>query len=847
MALATGVQLGPYQIIEPIGAGGMGEVYRARDSRLGREVAIKVCHGDFSARFEREAQAIAQLNHPHICTLHDVGSNYLVMELVEGETLAARLKRGAMPLDQVIRYGAQIADAIASAHAKGIVHRDLKPGNVMSTKSGVKVLDFGLAKTACDDTRTLSTVAVGTPAYMAPEQRGGGEADARTDIYAIGLLLAEMATGKRGAPVLLPPAFRHVVERCLEEDPELRWQSARDLKAELEWAGESERSAKAAAPHWRARWAPAMAALGLIGIGAIGLVSLHRQPAAAPLASQFDLELALSQDDVGVGINTMPMPSPDGRSVLILGSNGHGGRMLWLRAIDSSAVRPLPGTEGAAGAIFWSPDGRWIGFYTGGKLKKISPDGGAPQTIATLPAAQEATWGAKGDIVFRPSNRDALYRIAESGGPVTQVTRLDASRTENSHRHPRFLPDGRRFLFTARCGQRENNSLFAGSLDTGKVKWLMPVDSQARYVPAKGGGGTGRLIYYLEGALVSRPFDLDREAVSGEPAPLFQGVAYSAASVTAYFSISDDGRVAVIRSGAGSQEQLQWFDRKGEAAGTLGPRWDVLQPRISPDGSRVAVTAPDPQTGNRDLFVIEVARGNVSRLTTHVANDWYPVWSPDGKQILFGSDREGGTDNSSFLKESLEPSAVETRFPGQAPTDWSRDGRWIVFGTSDLAIAPAAPGGKPITYLATPFQEGTGRFSPNGRWLAYTSNESGELNVYVRPFSGGPAPAEGKIQISTGGGDFPVWRRDGKELYYMDGGGAIFAVDTQALEQNRTAPHATRLFRACPGSSVRPLPVQEASYGQPYDTFDGSRFLITCGAEAPGRYTVLLNWPLGKS
>jgi len=424
---------------------------------------------------------------------------------------------------------------------------------------------------------------------------------------------------------------------------------------------------------------------------------------------------------------------------------------------------------------------------------------------------------------------------------------LDSARTENSHRYQRFLPDGRRFLFTARCGQRENNALYLASLDTGQAKRLMPINSKAHYIPPRE-GGPGVLIYYLEGSLVSRVLDLAREEVSGEPVPVYEGVAYNSTSLAAFFSISDDGRVAVIRPAGANQTLLTWHSRTGDLAGTLGPRGTYNQPRISPDGARVVVSSPDPQTGNRDLFVIEVARGTFSRLTTHVANDWYPVWSPDGKQLLFGSDRDGGTRNLTYLKRSLEPGAEESRFPGEQPVDWSRDGRWISFFSesgrnTDLWIAPALPDGKPFPYLATPFRESTARFSPDTRLVAYTSNETGQFEVYVRPFTGGPAPPEGKIQISTGGGDFPVWKKEGGELYFMAGDSTLFAVNTQDFARSPAVPHPSRLFRACEGTMVQPFPLRDASYDPPYDTLAGKRFLINCAAEAPGRFTVLLNWP----
>jgi Tol biopolymer transport system component len=381
-------------------------------------------------------------------------------------------------------------------------------------------------------------------------------------------------------------------------------------------------------------------------------------------------------------------------------------------------------------------------------------------------------------------------------------------------------------------------------LDTGKVKRLMPIDSNASYLPPKG-DRPGALVYYRDGGLVARRFDPEREEVSGDPAPVLDGVAYIRTALLAAFRFSADGRVAVIGVSGAGDTQLTWHERSGQQTGTLGPRGDYLQPRISPDGTRVAVMQPDPQTGNRDVFVLEIARGVRSRLTTNVANDWFPVWSPNGKQILFGSDREGGTEILTYLKQSLDPGAAESRFPGGWPIDWSRDGRWISFGTRDISVTPAAPDGKPFVYLATPFAEETARFSPDGKWLAYTSNESGRFEVYVRPFTGGPAPAEGKIQISNGGGDFPVWNPEGKELYFMDADATVYAANTEELGHSSQPPKIIKLFRACEGRRAIQPPVSNQSYAYAYDTHDGKRFLVNCRVELPGQVTVLLNWPLG--
>lgn len=475
VSVSPGTRLGPYRVEGLLGAGGMGQVFRATDTRLDRAVAIKVVNEQFSHRFEREARAISGFNHPHICTLYDVGPTYLVMELVEGENLASRLKRGPLPIDLVLRYGIETADALAAAHDRGVIHRDLKPGNLMVTKSGIKVLDFGVARIIHGDTTLTATGLIqGTPAYMAPEQLEGKPGDGRTDIYALGLVLYEMSTGTRlrqgEKPMLdkLPERFAHVIDRCLETEPEDRWQSARDVKAELRWAG-AKRPASPRNPV-PARWIWLTVPLVCAGLVAAGAAISNRRSVRAP---QPAARFVLSFDQQTPDTFRVPVPSPDGRSFVFSASSGDSPEALWLRPLDSVEARRLTGTDGAT-SPFWSPDGRWIGFFADGKLKKISPSGGPPFTIAALRQFREgATWGANGDIIFSPDHRAPLYRIHESGGSPRQITTLDRSRTENSHRAPTFLPDGRRFLFTARCNLREYNALYLGSLDSPDVRRLM--------------------------------------------------------------------------------------------------------------------------------------------------------------------------------------------------------------------------------------------------------------------------------------------------------------------------------------------------------------------------------------
>ena len=600
---AAGTQFGPYRIESTLGAGGMGQVYRALDTRLHRFVALKIAHEAFDERFEREARAIAQLNHPHICTLYDVGPNYLVMEVVEGQTLAALLARGALPLDIVLRYGAQMADALAAAHAKGIVHRDLKPGNVMLTKSGVKVLDFGLAKTETDQTVTQTQGLLGTPAYMAPEQREGRAADARTDIYALGLVLREMATGKKSEDLQgLPAQFVHVVRRCLETDPAERWQTAIDVKKELEWTAASVSAAPAAARQSSSRLAWGVAALSSVAAIAAGALYFSRE--SAPIVPPTQFTLVLDKEISGYDLGTLPVPSPTGDLLAFSGVGSDGGTALWVRELQSLEARRLSGTNGAS-RIAWSPDGKWIAFFADGKLKKVSPYGGPPQTIGTVDGFQDAAWGSGGDIIFRPSNRMPLFSIHESGGPVQPLTTLNASLTENSHRFPEFLPGGRSFWFVSRCGERANNALYIGSLDSPEVTRVMPAQARVSYVAA-GAGRPEMLVYCQDSVLLAQRFSLADRRLIGEATTLVGQMGYSAPSIEARFRVSADGRVVVAQNEDPSRARLIWMDRRGEEVGVLAAQGEYVQPRISPQGDLVAFQFPDPQTGNRDLWFAEI-------------------------------------------------------------------------------------------------------------------------------------------------------------------------------------------------------------------------------------------------
>jgi Tol biopolymer transport system component len=774
-----GVQLGPYQIEAPIGAGGMGSVYRALDTRLGRKVAIKICAQEFSGRFEREARAISSLNHPHICTLYDVGPNYLVMELVEGETLAARLQKGRLPMAVVLRDAAEIADALAAAHALGIIHRDLKPQNIMTTKSGVKVLDFGLAKSPQDETLTATRVVMGTPAYMAPEQGEGKPCDARSDIYAMGLVLYEMATGKRlpqGQPPLmegLPPQFAHVIERCLAGEPENRWQSASDVKRELEWAGKTAATTQVTTqatesriglPRWT--WGVAVGVL-VLGLGLGWTVAHLRQPVAG--TRTFDQPLVRLDVDLGPGVSFGSVAgadtilSPDGSRLVYVSQS-----RLFTRRLDQAKTTELAGTEGAF-EPFFSPDGQWVAFFAQGKLKKVSMAGGAAITLCDASNMRGGSWGEDGNIIAALSTNTALSRIPAAGGPATPVTAL--AQGEVTHRWPQILPGGKAVLFTAHNGAVEFNgaNIEVMSLGDHRRKTLVRGGTYGRYLPS------GYLVYVNRGTLFAVPFDLERLEVRGTPAPLLEAVAYSRDTGSAQFDFSgapSGPGTLVYRSGGASGGELvtvQWLDAAGKTQPLLSKPGLYSNPRLSPDGQRLALAVADGS--NQDIWIYEWQRDTPTRLTFGGGISIGPTWSPDGRYIAFQA--AGGmfwarADGAGKLQPLTQSKSVQ--FPGS----FTADGKRLAFfeanpGTAfDLWTMPlenegaGLRAGKPEVFLQTTADERYASFSPDGRWLAYASNESGAFHVYVRAFP----DKGGKWQISDSGGVQPEWSRNGRELFF---------------------------------------------------------------------------------
>ncbi len=874
MPLSIGRRLGPYEVLAPLGAGGMGEVYRARDTRLGREVAVKVlpehlsAHPEVRARFEREAKTISSLNHPHICALYDVGHDegvdYLVMELVEGETLAERLKRGRLPAEQVLRLGAEIADALDRAHRSGIVHRDLKPGNIMLAKAGVKLLDFGLARAALSAaasvdlsstptlTRPLTTegTIVGTFQYMAPEQLEGKEVDARADIWALGAVLYEMATGKKAfegasqasligaimnkepAPVSSltpePPGLDRVVSRCLAKDPDERWQTARDVGHELRWiAGQTSQSGAPAvvAPRRRPREPLAWAIAGVAGIAALstGIVDLER-PAVEPSTLRFSLAVA------GAKSIEWPRISPDGRTLAFQAADSTGKIMIWVRPLNSLTAVPLPETEGA-GRPFWSPDSRFLGFFMGNQLKKVPVAGGPPQLICDVRGGADGSWGSRGVIVFDGAQGDSIRQVSAEGGEASAATTLARARGDLYHAWPCFLPDGRHFLYLAFGKSREDTRLEAGSLGSPKTVDLGRVQTRVDYAPE------GYVLFASEGTLMARPFDARALRFTGEPFPVAERVR-CAPGDRANLSVSRTGILAFMPGVAAANRELVWVDRTGKTLSTVGVHAAYNDPALSPDGTRLAYSVTDPESGNDDIWVRDLKRDVASKLTFDPGNEIWPAWSPDGSRIAYASDARGPF----ALVQRLASGAggVDTLYHSlgsSGPSDWSRDGRWLTFmnfdaGHADLWALSLSGDHRAQPLLKSQFTTRDPVLSPDGKWLAYFSNESGHMEVYVQPF---PGPG-GKWQISTNGGVEPRWRGDGKELYYLTPDNELMAVPVSA-GATFEAGIPVKLFEHAlppgPGTRNRYVP-----------TADGKRFLLVAPVESPAAetFTVVLDW-----
>ena len=876
----------------------MGEVYKARDTRLDRTVAIKILSAQFATdadrrqRFEREARAVAALNHPHICDLHDVGEhhslNFLVMEYLDGQTLADRLVRGPLPLPEVLRHAVEIADALDHAHRRGLIHRDLKPGNVMLTKDGAKLVDFGLSKLQSHPTvLALSTISpggvpltaegavLGTFPYMAPEQLEGREADARSDIFAFGAMVYEMATGRRAfdgstaatviaailhsdpPPVsavqpLTPQAFDHLVSRCLAKDPDDRWQTARDLMLELKWIAGSkanEPAAPASGPfrkRERIAWVASSLVFLLLVIGSgIGISYLWRASSDEPV-QRLSLLPPLNVRPAGLGAGGGATISPDGRRLAFVATGADGKKVVWVRALDLLDAQPLPATEGAT-YPFWSPDSQFIGFFAQGKLKRIAAAGGQSQTISDALQPRGGTWSEEGVIVFLANAGERWYRVAAAGGAAAPMT-IDAPNTESYW--PFFLPDGRHFLF---FGRPEKPGIYVASLDSNSATLILAEHVGVAYAqPGYLLTLAGLARNSEDRTLVAMPFDTTRLQITGPPSVVAEHVAYETLFAKAAFSSSQNGRV-VYQTEYVPDTQLIWFDREGKRLGNLGGSNGYRKPSISPDGKTVAVERPDPETEGTDIWLLETTRGVASRLTVDPAPDWSPVWSPDGSRVVFTSPRESLPPNL-YQQDSRGAGPGEFLLRGTRvvhPRDWSSDGRFLVYDALDpktqwdmsiLPMEPATAGTnrKAVPFLQTDFNEYSGQFSADGRLMAYMSDETGTFEVYVAPF-----PAAGnwwRKRISNNGGSQPRWRRDGKEIFYIAPDGTLMAVTVTAENAFESGAPRTLFKTRIAGvdSLIRNLNMTNYAV-----TGDGQRFLITSTIvdNPASSMTVLSNWP----
>jgi eukaryotic-like serine/threonine-protein kinase len=876
MSLAAGTKLDHYEILSALGAGGMGEVYRARDTKLGRDIAFKVLPDVFSAdadrlvRFQREAQLLASLNHPNIAQIYGIvesaGTRAIVMELVEGETLQFRLKRGPLPLDEALSIARQIAEALEAAHDRGIIHRDLKPGNIMTDADGkVKVLDFGLAKamepssadvnmshspTMISAAQTQGNVLIGTAPYMSPEQARGHAAGERSDIWAFGCVLYEMLTGQQAFtgdtltdliagivridpdwnafPASVPQGIRSLVKRCLEKDRRRRYHAIGDVRIDLEQISSSSTVAPERKSRERMAWAVA-AFLGLATATTLIAAFYLRPKPERGMASRFTVELADEANPIaGAPASPFPAISPDGRQIVYVAQSG-GEARLWLRPIGSLVSQAIPGTDGVGlGSFpFWSPDSRFIGFFAGGKLKKVAAAGGPPQVLCDVSGGTLGTWNKDDVILFSASN--SIYRVAASGGLSTAIK--SPNKSVAGVAMPYFLPDGRHFLYLAAGSNTENRKVEVqvGSLDSNDEKPLFPVFSRVLYADP------GYLLFVKDGTLMAQPFNARNLTVIGDMFPIAEKIGYNPVNGHAAIGVSEDGTLIYRTTNVTVATELTWFDRSGKKTGTVPVTGIFQRPYLSPDEKHLVVEKKDGNTS--DIWLIDLARGTNSRFTFDPADDTYPAFSPDGSQVVFTSNRGGkfglyvksasGVGNEELIRsEATSDMAV---------TDWSRDGKTLTYGFTalnanyDSWILPLTGDRKPYPLLTEKFNDFRVRFSPDGKWILYASNETGRTEIYVQTFP----PSGGKWQVSVAGGNYGYWKSDGREIIFDAPNGKMMAVDVKLGKTFEAGvPHV--LFDI-PGT---------ISGGRFVVSSDAQRFLLPFVPQSNERPTItaVLNW-----
>jgi serine/threonine protein kinase/Tol biopolymer transport system component len=901
MALEAGTRLGPYEVLSGIGAGGMGEVYRAKDTRLERTVAIKVLNSaliaspELKARFDREAKVISQLQHPNICVLHDVGSengtDFLVMEFLEGESLAERLRKGPLSAQDLLNIAIEIADALEKAHRAGVVHRDLKPGNVMLTKAGAKLLDFGLAKPfaagasatagsgssasvfAAAMTQTspahspgspLSTAGalIGTVQYMSPEQIQGVEADARSDIFAFGVMLFEMATGKRAfegktqASIVgqilavdppsvstlrpeTPPGLDRVIRICLDKDPDERVQTVHDLKLELQRIAESAAIVPAAAPvvaparqPWLLWIVAAVLAIAVIALG-VWYVQMLRVPQVS--VHSYVLPPGKSEFNFLANWAGPAVVSPDGRRIAFIAKKPISGEdVLWVQPLNSPTAQPMAGTENA-GYPFWSYDSRYVGFFANGKLEKIDANGGPPQVLCDASSGRGGTWNQDDVILFTPSTGTGLSKVSAAGGVPAQVLTLDTKAGEISQRWPEFLPDGKHFLFWIQLsGSTAGGGIYSGSLDSPEHKLLVTTGSSGAYAEP------GYLLFVRDGALMAQRLNTRKLQLEGDATPIADHVAVNTSTYRSVFTVSRTGNLLYLGSGETSGSHLNWFGVDGKQTGAAVAEAGLYyQPALSPDGKRLAAGIESGAT--MDIWVVDLQRHTKTRLTFGPGRSSWPVWSPDGRWIYY-SNNGGGADNHIYRRPAdgtgNSESVVVTEGVTEIPSAITADGKYLsyflqerkVSNGFDVYALPLFGDKKPIPQVTTKFNEVVPRFSPDGKWLAYMSNETGQMEVYVKPFPG----ESGKYQVSTSGGATPRWRADSRELYFVKND-TIMAVDVRV--------NASALELGTPRELIK-VPMAPSPIG-PYDvSADGKKFLVNQLGEAKvlAPLTLVTNW-----